>query len=70
MAKAIKVDCFAYRFSRDGSTDGSCVALRVLDCDNCGFYRKRDTECKTCDNKDTVQCKLTKCPKNILGRKK
>ena len=55
MAKAIKADCFAYRISRDGSTDGVCVALRTLDCDNCNFYRKRGTECKTCDNKGTEQ---------------
>lgn len=70
MAKAIKVDCFAYRISRDGSTDGSCVALRYLDCDNCSFYRKRGTECSTCDNRGTELCKATKCPKNILNRKK
>ena len=70
MAKAIKVDCFAYRISKDGRTDGSCVALRELDCYGCSFYRKRGTECNTCDNKDTSMCKLTKCPKNIMGREK
>ena len=66
MAKAIKVDCFAYRVSRDGSTDGSCVALRVLDCHNFSFYKKRGTGCKNCFHKDTALCKQTKCAKNIL----
>ena len=66
MAKEIKADCFAYRASRDGSTDGSCVALRVLDCHNCSFYKKRGTECNKCFHKDTAICKTIKCAKHII----
>lgn len=49
---AEKKDCFAYKAA------GKCAALTTMDCDNCGFYKKRGTECDTCRHKGKPSCTI------------
>lgn len=53
---ADKTDCFAYR-------GYACAALQKLDCEKCGFYKKKGTECDTCSYLNTYKCKG--CRKSI-----
>lgn len=47
---AEKKDCFAYKAA------GYCTALSVMKCENCGFYKKKGTECNTCMHKGKDSC--------------
>lgn len=46
----LKPDCFAY------VNMNKCAALTTIDCEKCGFYKKKGTECDTCGNIGTSKC--------------
>lgn len=45
----VRKDCFAY--AKDG-----CKALKIRDCERCGFYKPKGTECDTCHHKGHDSC--------------
>lgn len=48
---AEKRDCFGWKRA------GKCIVLNVMNCDGCKFYKTAGTECDTCHNKDTANCR-------------